>query len=59
MTGGSVGSKEWLLRAVLFVPGNDQRKLAKAGASGADLVVIDLEDAVAEAEKTQARPIAR
>ena len=48
-----------LLRAVLFVPGNDERKLEKAGAAGADLVVIDLEDAVAEAEKTSARAIAR
>ena len=48
-----------LLRAVLFVPGNDRRKLQKAGGAAADLVVIDLEDAVAEAEKTQARSIAR
>lgn len=48
-----------LLRSVLFVPGNDQRKLGKAGATGADLVVIDLEDAVAESEKTAARAIAR
>jgi citrate lyase subunit beta/citryl-CoA lyase len=46
------------LRAILFVPGNDQRKLSKAGAAGADLVVIDLEDAVAEAEKTRARATA-
>jgi citrate lyase subunit beta/citryl-CoA lyase len=43
------------LRAILFVPGNDQRKLEKAGSAGADLVVVDLEDAVAEAEKTRAR----
>lgn len=48
-----------LLRAVLFVPGNDERKLARAGAAGADVVVIDLEDAVAEAEKTAARVVAR
>jgi citrate lyase subunit beta / citryl-CoA lyase len=46
------------LRAVLFAPGNDQRKLDKAGTTGADLVVIDLEDAVAEAEKTRARSTA-
>jgi citrate lyase subunit beta / citryl-CoA lyase len=48
-----------LLRAALFVPGNDRRKLERVGGAGADLVVIDLEDAVAEAEKTQARTIAR
>ena len=54
--------KDWrerLLRAVLFAPGNDLRKLEKAAMSGADLVVADLEDAVAEAEKTRAREIAR
>ena len=49
---------EQLLRSLLFVPGNDERKLAKAGSLGADLVVIDLEDAVAEAEKTGARETA-
>lgn len=46
------------LRAILFVPGNDERKLGKAATTGADLVVIDLEDAVAEAEKTRARATA-
>ncbi len=51
--------RERLLRAVLFAPGNDLRKLEKAAMSGADLVVSDLEDAVAEAEKTGAREIAR
>lgn len=46
------------LRTLLFVPGNDERKLGKAGTTGADLVVIDLEDAVAEASKTAARATA-
>ncbi|HET6870397.1 MAG TPA: CoA ester lyase [Solirubrobacteraceae bacterium] len=49
---------EQLLRSLLFVPGNDERKLGKAGSTGADLVVIDLEDGVAEAEKTGARSTA-
>ena len=49
--------RQQLLRSLLFVPGNDARKLAKAGSLGADLVVIDLEDAVAEAEKTGAREL--
>jgi citrate lyase subunit beta / citryl-CoA lyase len=47
------------LRALMFVPGNDERKLAKVGTLGADAIVIDLEDAVAEAEKTAARTVAR
>jgi citrate lyase subunit beta/citryl-CoA lyase len=51
--------REQLLRAVLFAPGNEPRKLEKAATSGADLVVADLEDAVAEAEKTQARETTR
>ncbi|MGN6167483.1 MAG: HpcH/HpaI aldolase/citrate lyase family protein [Solirubrobacteraceae bacterium] len=58
MSGPGSEAVDWRqrpLRAILFVPGNDQRKLEKAGTTGADLVVIDLEDAVAEKEKTQAR----
>lgn len=44
-----------LFRSLLFVPANDQRKVAKALASGADAVILDLEDAVAESEKAAAR----
>lgn len=39
----------------LFVPGNRPERFAKAFASGADRVIIDLEDAVAPADKTNAR----
>tara|TARA_A100001391_G_scaffold23304_4_gene12814 strand:+ start:17663 stop:18550 length:888 start_codon:yes stop_codon:yes gene_type:complete len=46
-------------RSWLFVPGDSERKLAKAAAAGADAVVIDLEDAVAETAKTNAREQAR
>jgi citrate lyase subunit beta/citryl-CoA lyase len=35
----------------LFVPGNRPERFAKAAASGADLVIIDLEDAVATEDK--------
>ncbi len=42
-------------RSLLFVPGNDERKLAKALASPADAVVCDLEDAVAPGDKEEAR----
>lgn len=48
-----------LLRAVLFAPGNDERKMTKAATAGADLVVFDLEDAVAENEKDHARAVTR
>lgn len=42
-------------RTYLFVPGNRPDRFAKALASGADAVVIDLEDAVAIAAKGEAR----
>jgi citrate lyase subunit beta/citryl-CoA lyase len=41
--------------APLFVPGNRPERFAKAAASGADAVIIDLEDAVAPEEKEAAR----
>lgn len=47
------------MRALLFVPGSDERKLAKVGTFGADAIVIDLEDAVADEEKTAARATTR
>ena len=48
-----------LMRALLFVPGSDERKLAKVGTFGADVVVIDLEDAVADEQKVPARATTR
>ncbi|MEV0766768.1 HpcH/HpaI aldolase/citrate lyase family protein [Nocardia salmonicida] len=44
-------------RAVLVVPGFDERKITKALATGADEVVIDLEDAVAVDSKAAARTL--
>src|ERR1700761_2267722 len=44
-------------RSWLFAPGDSERKMEKATASAADIVLIDLEDAVAEAEKAKARPM--
>lgn len=43
------------MRSLLFVPAHDARKLAKGLACGADALIIDLEDAVPEAEKARAR----
>jgi (S)-citramalyl-CoA lyase len=45
-------------RSALFVPGNRPERFAKAVASGADMVIIDLEDAVAAADKVTAREAA-
>lgn len=42
-------------RTLLFVPGNRPERFERAAASGADAVVIDLEDAVAPADKPAAR----
>jgi citrate lyase subunit beta/citryl-CoA lyase len=43
------------LRSPLFAPGDSERKVQKALASDADAVVLDLEDAVAAANKEAAR----
>lgn len=43
----------------LFVPGNRPERFGKALASGADQVIIDLEDAVAPADKLSARDVVR
>lgn len=42
-------------RSLLFVPGNRPERFEKALASGADMVIIDLEDAVAPQDKDAAR----
>ena len=42
-------------RTYLFVPGNRPERFAKALASGADAVILDLEDAVADEAKSAAR----
>ena len=47
--------EERLLRSLLFAPGNHPRKLEKVGGFGSDAIVLDLEDAVADAEKTATR----
>lgn len=42
-------------RSFLFVPGSRPERFGKAAAAGADVVVIDLEDAVSPADKVAAR----
>jgi|SRR6185437_13129842 len=46
----SVTARSWL-----FAPGDSERKMEKAAGGPADIAVLDLEDAVAEAEKPKAR----
>jgi len=43
------------LRSLLFVPGDRPERFAKAAASGADAIILDLEDSVAPERKPQAR----
>jgi citrate lyase subunit beta/citryl-CoA lyase len=45
------------MRSLLFVPGDSTRKLQKALTSGADALLIDLEDSVALAAKDEARRV--
>ncbi|MEM1142929.1 MAG: CoA ester lyase [Pseudomonadota bacterium] len=44
-------------RSWLFVPGNDEHKMRKALDSGADAIILDLEDAVPPDQKSQARAL--
>lgn len=43
------------LRSFLYVPAHSERFLAKAHERGADAIILDLEDAVPEADKDRAR----
>jgi citrate lyase subunit beta/citryl-CoA lyase len=43
------------LRSLLYVPAHSERFLAKAHERGADAIILDLEDAVPEADKDRAR----
>ena len=43
------------LRSLLFVPGDRPERFAKAAASGADAIILDLEDSVSLANKEAAR----
>jgi citrate lyase subunit beta / citryl-CoA lyase len=45
------------LRSLLFVPGDDERKLAKAASADADALILDLEDSVASVNKAKARAL--
>lgn len=44
-------------RSWLFAPGDDERKIARAGTAGADAVIFDLEDAVTPERRPTARTL--
>ena len=46
------------MRSFLFVPADSERKLVKGPSSGADGLILDLEDSVAAGRKTAAREMA-
>lgn len=46
-----------IIRSFLFIPGDSEKKLGKADASGADALILDLEDAVAPENKLRAREL--
>jgi citrate lyase subunit beta / citryl-CoA lyase len=43
------------IRSLLFMPGDSARKFEKARVSGADALIVDLEDSVAPDAKPDAR----
>jgi citrate lyase subunit beta/citryl-CoA lyase len=43
------------MRSFLFVPADSERKLARGSESGADALILDLEDSVAPADKAESR----
>ncbi len=48
-----------MIRSFLFVPGDSERKIEKAGSVGADALILDLEDSVTPAARPAARELAR
>lgn len=48
-----------MIRSMLFVPSDSEKKLARAGSCGADILVLDLEDSVLPDRKPIARDMTR
>lgn len=53
-----IAAKLKFVRSALYVPGSNARALEKARGLDADMLIIDLEDAVPEADKDEARSAA-
>ena len=52
-----MSARDLPLRSLLFIPGDSEKKIAKAPECGADAVIFDLEDAVAPDNKPVAREL--
>jgi citrate lyase subunit beta / citryl-CoA lyase len=48
-----------VMRSVFYIPGNNDKMIAKAPTTPADIVTLDLEDSVPPAEKPRAREIVK
>jgi citrate lyase subunit beta/citryl-CoA lyase len=48
-----------ILRSLLFVPADSEKKLAKSKSSPADALILDLEDSVASENRVKARGLVR
>ena len=44
-------------RALLYMPGDDRRKIEKSTTLGVDSICMDMEDGVAANKKTEARAV--
>jgi citrate lyase beta subunit len=49
----------WARRALLFIPGDSEKKIAKGLTLDVDAVILDLEDSVVPSNKAEAREIVR
>ena len=52
-----MADRERLRRALLFMPGDDLKKITKGAGLGVDSVILDLEDGVAMSNKARAREV--
>jgi len=48
-----------VMRSVFYVPGNNEKMVAKSAEIPADIITLDLEDSVPPAEKPKAREVTR
>jgi citrate lyase subunit beta/citryl-CoA lyase len=58
MAGMTGGEDEAQMRSLLFVPADSERKLTKGASTGADALILDLEDSVEAGRKDAARRLA-
>jgi len=59
MKGEKFNRETFVRRTKLYVPANRERFVAKAWTRGADCIILDLEDAVAPADKASARKMVK